>query len=119
MLSEERGDKTQNSGERNQCVDCRRAGACDQWASRMSDRGASYDCERHRSNGAPTARPAPPILGMKTVDPVTGRSISLIIAAALCVKPRGLLTVNQAVKVDAPKSEWPEFAAMRRLAMRF
>ena len=40
-------------------------------------------------------------------------------AAALCIKPRGLLTANQAAKVDALKSDWPEFAVMRRLAMRF
>ncbi|HML15528.1 MAG TPA: transposase, partial [Bryobacteraceae bacterium] len=65
------------------------------------------------------ARPAPPILEMKTVDPATGRLISPIVAAALCVKPRGLLTANQATRVDALKSEWPEFAAMRGLAMRF
>ena len=34
-------------------------------------------------------------------------------------KPRGLLTANQAAKVDAMKKDWPEFATMRRLAMRF
>src|SRR5208283_5337952 len=39
--------------------------------------------------------------------------------AALCVKPRGLLTSAQAATVDALKSEWPEFATMRRLVMRF
>ncbi len=65
------------------------------------------------------ARPAPPALGVQTVDPPPERLISPIVAAALCVKPSGLLTDNQAVKVDALKSEWPEFAAMRRLAMRF
>ncbi len=46
-------------------------------------------------------------------------AISPIVAAALCIKPRGLLTANQAAKVDALKRDWPEFAAMRRLAMRF
>jgi transposase len=65
------------------------------------------------------ARPTPPHFGMKPVDPASGQSISPIVAAALCIKPRGVLTDNQAVKVDALKSEWPEFAAMRRLAMRF
>jgi hypothetical protein len=40
-------------------------------------------------------------------------------AAALCIKPRRLLTGNQAAKVDAMKKDWPEFATMRRLAMRF
>jgi transposase len=53
------------------------------------------------------------------VDPATGRSISPIVAAALCIKPRGLLTANQAAKVDAMKEDWPEFATMRQLAMRF
>jgi len=64
-------------------------------------------------------RPALPAPGAQPVDPATGRTISPIVAAALCVKPRGLLTSAQAAKVDALKSEWPEFAAMRRLAMRF
>jgi hypothetical protein len=41
------------------------------------------------------------------------------VAAALCIKPRGLLTANQASKVDALKKDWPELASMRRLAMRF
>ena len=65
------------------------------------------------------ARPAPPAPRAPAVDPATGRSISPIVAAALCVKPRGTLTSAQAAKVDALKSEWPDFAAMRRLTMRF
>ena len=63
---------------------------------------------------ATTAVPNP-----RPVDPATGRSISPIVAAALCIKPRGMLTANQAAKVDALKKDWPEFATMRRLAMRF
>ena len=62
--------------------------------------------------GSTVSKPPP-------LDPATGRSISPIVAAALCIKPRGLLTANQAAKVDAMKKDWPEFAAMRRLAMRF
>ena len=65
------------------------------------------------------ARPAPPAPRAPSIDPATGRLISPIVAAALCVKPRGTLTSAQAAKVDALKSEWPDFAAMRRLAMRF
>ena len=65
------------------------------------------------------ARTAPIVPNPMPVDPATGRSISPIVAAALCIKPRGLLTANQAAKVDAMKKDWPEFAAMRRLAMRF
>ncbi len=65
------------------------------------------------------ARPAPPAPRASAVDPATGRPISPIVAAALCVKPRGMLTSAQAAKVDALRSEWPDFAAMRRLTMRF
>ncbi len=53
------------------------------------------------------------------MDPSTGRLVSPIVAAALCIKPRGLLTKAQAAKVDAFKSTSPEFAMMRELAMRF
>ena len=53
------------------------------------------------------------------MDPATGRSISPIVAAALCVKPRGTLTSAQKMNVDALKSQWPDFASMRALAMRF
>ncbi len=45
--------------------------------------------------------------------------ISPIVAAALYVKPRGTLTSAQEANVDALKSEWPDFASMRGLAMRF
>ena len=64
-------------------------------------------------------KPASVVSNPPPVDPTTGRSISPIVAAALCIKPRGLLTANQAAKVDAMKKDWPEFSAMRRLAMRF
>ena len=64
------------------------------------------------------ARPPLPVPRTPALDPATGRLISPMVAAALCVKPRGLLTSAQAAKVDAMKSEWPDFAAMRRLAMR-
>jgi transposase len=55
----------------------------------------------------------------RVVDPATGWTITPIVAASLCIKPRGLLTPNQAAKVDALKTASPEFTAMRRLAMRF
>jgi transposase len=64
-------------------------------------------------------RAAPIVPRPQPLDPATGRSISPIAAAALCIKPRGLLTANQAAKVDAMKEDWPEFCTMRRLAMRF
>lgn len=52
-------------------------------------------------------------------DPETGHAISPVVAAALCIKPRGLLTDRQARKVDALKQGSEAFAEMRRLAMRF
>ena len=55
----------------------------------------------------------------RAVDPATGWTISPIVAASLCIKPRGLLTPSQAAKVDALKSASADFTAMRRLAMRF
>lgn len=36
-------------------------------------------------------------------DPETGHVISPVVAAALCMKPRSMLTVSQARKVDALK----------------
>jgi hypothetical protein len=53
------------------------------------------------------------------IDPLTGHLASPIVAAALCVKPRGLLTDAQVAKVDAFKAISPAFATMRALAMRF
>jgi hypothetical protein len=55
----------------------------------------------------------------RAVDPATGWLISPIVAASLCIKPRGLLTRGQAAKVDALKSASPDFTAMRGLVMRF
>jgi transposase len=52
-------------------------------------------------------------------DPDTGHAISPVVAAALCIKPRGLLADRQARKVDALKQESDAFAKMRHLAMRF
>jgi len=50
---------------------------------------------------------------------MTGRPISPLTAAALCVKPRGQMTARQVANVDALKAASAEFTAMRRLAMRF
>ena len=61
--------------------------------------------------------PAP--VRLRTLDPMTGRVISPLTAAALCVKPRGQMTVRQIANVDALKVASAEFTAMRRLAMRF
>ena len=61
--------------------------------------------------------PAP--VHVRTLDPMTGRVISPLTAAALCVKPRGQMTARQVANVDALKAASAEFTAMRRLAMRF
>lgn len=52
-------------------------------------------------------------------DPDTGHMISSVVAAALCIKPRGRLTDRQAGKVNALKQGSTVFAIMRGLAMRF
>ena len=57
-------------------------------------------------------RDAAPIRDLDTVH-----VISPVVAAALCLKPRSLL--SQAKRVDALKQGWPEFASMRSLAMSF
>jgi len=46
-------------------------------------------------------------------------AMSPLVAAALCIKPRPLLTARQAQEVDALKRFSPVFAEMRRFAMRF
>lgn len=56
---------------------------------------------------------------MAAQDPMTGRRISSLTAAALCVKPRGEMTPRQIVNVDLLKATSAEFATMRGLAMRF
>ena len=62
---------------------------------------------------------APAALPLRVIDPMTGRRISPLVAAALCIKPRRQLTARQIVNVDALKAASPEFTTMRHLAMRF
>jgi Transposase len=62
---------------------------------------------------------APAPLPVHVIDPMTGRRISPLVAAALCVKPRRQMTARQIVNVDALKAASAEFATMRHLAMRF
>src|ERR1700712_5297299 len=70
-----------------------------------------------RRTGRPAATTEASTLPL--LDPATGHLVSPIVAAALCVKTRGMLTAAQAVTVDAFKASSTEFAAMRVLAMRF
>jgi hypothetical protein len=60
---------------------------------------------------------APP--QVRTLDPMTGRQISPLTAAALCVKPRGQMTARQIINVDALKAASADFTTMHALAMRF
>ncbi len=77
--------------------------------------GAWRRAERGQGNDVPpVASKSEPVR-----DPDTGHAISPVVAAALCIKPRGLLTDWQARKVDALKQGSEAFAEMRRLAMRF
>ncbi|MDF1600267.1 ISL3 family transposase [Mesorhizobium sp. YIM 152430] len=77
--------------------------------------GAWRRAEREQASDLP-----PLVLKLEPVrDPETGHAISPVIAAALCIKPRSLLTHRQARKVDALKKGSDAFAEMRRLAMRF
>jgi transposase len=62
--------------------------------------------------GAMAAAPLPSVS-------VLPQTISCVVAAALCIKPRGLLTAPQAEKVDLLKATSPDFAMMRQLTMRF
>jgi transposase len=45
--------------------------------------------------------------------------ISPVVAATLCIRPRGALTINQAPKVDALKQGSRTFAVLRSFSMRF
>ena len=48
------------------------------------------------------------------IDPVTGRSVSPLTAAALCIKPRPPLTAAQARKVDILKLRGGRRAKLKR-----
>jgi transposase len=72
--------------------------------------------ENDRSSSDQEAPVAPRV---KTLDPMTGRQISPLTAAVLCVKPRGQMTARQIVNVDVLKAASAEFTTMRHLAMRF
>ena len=62
---------------------------------------------------AATLPPMPPL------DPITGRRISSLTAAALCVKPRSEMTPRQIVNVELLRTTSSAFITMRELAMRF
>ncbi|HME21289.1 MAG TPA: ISL3 family transposase, partial [Acetobacteraceae bacterium] len=80
------------------------------WRKPASKKGAA---DRYSSD---EDAPAPP--RVRTIDPMTGRQISPIAAAALCVKPRGQMTERQLGNLEALKETSTDFCVMRRLAMR-
>ena len=71
----------------------------------------------HSLEGDEQEEPAP--VHVRTLDPMTGRVISPLTAAALCIKPRGQMTARHVANIDALKAASAEFTAMRGLAMRF
>ncbi|MCG8403602.1 MAG: ISL3 family transposase [Phycisphaerales bacterium] len=74
---------------------------------------------RNTSSSQPDIAPREIHVSEPVRDPDTGHMISSMVAAALCIKPRGKLTVRQVRKVDALKQGSTPFAEMRALAMRF
>lgn len=56
--------------------------------------------------------------GMMPLEPGSGRTISPITAAALCIRSRPRLKINQRLRVDALKAALPDSCCMRNLAMR-
>ena len=74
---------------------------------------------RATGNTNPDVAPIDAQISEPVRDPDTGHMISSMVAAALCMKPRGKLTACQARKVDALKQGSAAFAEMRALAMRF
>ncbi len=83
---------------------------------RSAERTALAPITAPTPTDSPVTTTVPPL---RAVDPATGWAISPIGGAALCIKPRGMLTARQAVKVAALKNASPDFVAMRALAMRF
>ena len=70
-----------------------------------------------RANGSPA--PAERTIRSMPLDPASGSRISPVVAAAICMKPRPLLTERQVGMLAVLKHEVPGFAVIRRLAIRF
>ncbi len=62
---------------------------------------------------------APALQTAVILENTTAPVVSPIVAAMLCIKPRGSLTQQQEAQVDKLKAESTEFTTMRKLAMRF
>jgi len=83
----------------------------DRSAAQASNAAPDQGAQDHVATELPVSPPKP-------IDPATGHLISPI-AAALCIKPRGMLARRQAVKVAVLKAASDDFVSMRRMAMRF
>jgi len=70
-----------------------------------------------RANSSPA--PAERIVRSLPLDPASGSRISPVVAAAICMKPRPLLTERQVGMLAVLNNEVPGFAVIRRLAIRF
>lgn len=53
------------------------------------------------------------------IDPTTNTRISALVAAALCMKPRPMLSHRQSLILDLLKDTLPGFRVMRRLSLQF
>jgi transposase len=87
---------------------------------RRRDRGDAESLMAAQEQGAPDQAAAElPVSAPEPIDPATGHLISPIAAAALCIKPQGMLSRRQAIKVAVLKAASDDFVTMRRLAMQF
>ena len=69
--------------------------------------------DRHSSDEDAPASPR-----LRALDPMTGRQISPLTAATLCMKPRGQMTERQLANIDVLEAASTDFCTMRQLAMR-
>jgi hypothetical protein len=77
----------------------------------VKSRGRWYNAVAAAPLQEPDTLELPAVTAIPSVPPIA--------ASILCMKPRGQLTQQQAEKVDRLKASLPNFAIMRRLAMRF
>ena len=80
------------------------------WRPASSMKGS---VDRHSSDEDAPASPR-----LRALDPMTGRQISPLTAAALCMMPRGQMTERQLANIDVLKAASTDFCTMRQLAMR-
>ena len=78
-------------------------------------RGADHAARTPIAMPVPTVSPAiTTSLPLRALDPAAGSAISPIVGAALCIKPRGLLTARQAAEVVSPEERFTRFCRHAR-----